>query len=83
MATQTQPRIHAKADDLVPRILVRIMFGLVACVLVIVSFATLTGRPPEATPPDAPVTSTTDSRMGASVADSRGRRTRFARVDRA
>ncbi|MBW4708294.1 pullulanase [Roseobacter sp. YSTF-M11] len=50
MTMQTQPRIHAKPDDLVPRILVRIMFGLVACVLVIVSLATLTGRPLESTP---------------------------------
>ena len=55
MATQTQPRIHAKPEDLVPRILVRAMFGLVALILLIVTIATLTGRPPEATPPDTPV----------------------------
>lgn len=53
--THTPPRIHAKPDDLVPRALVRAMFGLTALVLLIVTFATLTGRPPEATPPDAPV----------------------------
>ena len=55
MSVQTQPRIHAKPDEIVPRILVRAMFGLVALVLVIVSIATLAGRPPDATPPDAPV----------------------------
>ena len=55
MTTHIQPRIHAKPDELVPRMLVRAMFSLVALVLVIVSIATLTGRPPEATPTDAPV----------------------------
>ena len=51
MATHTQPRIHAKQDDLIPRIMVRIMFGLVFTVLVIVSVATLTGRAPDSQPP--------------------------------
>ena len=51
MTTQPQPRIHAKEEDLVPRIMVRIMFGLVFTVLVIVSVATLTGRPVQNTPP--------------------------------
>ncbi|MGC3940261.1 photosynthetic complex assembly protein PuhC [Roseobacter sp. EG26] len=55
MTTQTQPRIHAKPDDLVPRILVRVMFGLVASVLLIVSYATFTGRPLESTPPIADI----------------------------
>lgn len=51
MNTQAQPRIHAKPDDLVPRLMVRAMFTLVALVLVIVSIATLTGRPVQNTPP--------------------------------
>jgi putative photosynthetic complex assembly protein len=51
----TQPRIHAKTEDLVPRILVRSMFGLVFCVLVIVSIATFTGQPPGSQPPVAPI----------------------------
>lgn len=55
MTTRTHPRIHAKPEELVPRILVRVMFGLVACVLVIVSLATLTGRPVQNTPPVAPI----------------------------
>jgi putative photosynthetic complex assembly protein len=55
MITRVQPRIHARPDDLVPRILVRFMFGLVFCVLVIVSLATWTGRPLDSTPPVAPV----------------------------
>lgn len=55
MVTQTRPRIHAQPEDLVPRIFVRIMFGLVAAILAIVSLAVLTDRPLESTPPDAPV----------------------------
>ena len=55
MSMNTQPRIHARPDDLVPRILVRVMFGLVFTVLVIVSIATFTGRPPDSQPPVAPI----------------------------
>ena len=51
MATQTQPRIHAKEEELVPLIMVRIMFGLVFTILVIVSVATFTGREPQNQPP--------------------------------
>ena len=51
----TQPRIHAKQEDLIPRILVRSMFGLVFCVLVIVSIATFTGTPPSSQPPVAAI----------------------------
>ena len=47
MNTQTQPRIHARPEDLVPRIMVRIMFALVLTILVIVTVATLTGRTPD------------------------------------
>ncbi|MEM6888196.1 MAG: photosynthetic complex assembly protein PuhC [Pseudomonadota bacterium] len=52
---QNRPRIHTAAEDLVPRIFVRLMFGLVAVILVLVSFSVLTNRPLESTPPDAPV----------------------------
>ncbi len=55
MTTQTRPRIHAKPEDMVPRALVRVMFGLVASVLVIVSLATWSGRAPDAQPPSAPI----------------------------
>jgi putative photosynthetic complex assembly protein len=51
MTMQTQPRIHAREEELVPRIMVRIMFGLVFTVLVIVSVATFTGREPDSQPP--------------------------------
>ncbi|MEM9636888.1 MAG: photosynthetic complex assembly protein PuhC [Pseudomonadota bacterium] len=54
MSTQT-PRIHAKPEEMIPRIMVRAMFGLVALVLILVSIATLTDRPVQHTPPVAPV----------------------------
>ncbi|MFK7743719.1 MAG: photosynthetic complex assembly protein PuhC [Roseobacter sp.] len=57
MTTQTQPRIHAKDEDLVPRILVRAMFGLVFSILVIVTIATITGRAPTSAPANTPVIS--------------------------
>ena len=44
--TQTAtPRIHATPRDLVPRRMVRAMFGLVALCLVLVSIAVWSGRP--------------------------------------
>lgn len=55
MTTHAQPRIHAKPDELVPRILVRVMFGLVVCVLVIVGIASFTDRPLESSPAVAPL----------------------------
>ncbi len=55
MSMETQPRTYAKEEELVPRILVRSMFGLVFCVLVIVSIATFTGTPPSSQPPVAPI----------------------------
>lgn len=57
MATQTRPRIHAREEEIVPRIVVRIMFGMVLTVLVIVTVATLTGRPVQNTPPEGAVIS--------------------------
>ena len=79
MSTHTQPRIHAKPEEMVPLMLVRVMFGFVACVLVIVSIATWTGRPLEATPPATPiiaeraiVLSTTDASGAARVLDPNG-----------
>jgi putative photosynthetic complex assembly protein len=57
MASNTQPRIHAREEELVPRIMVRIMFGLVLTILVIVTVATLTGRKPTSAPPEGAVLS--------------------------
>ena len=79
MSLNAQPRIHAKPDDLVPRILVKTMFGLIFCILVIVSIATFTGRPPDSQPPATPVIaeraiilSTTDASGAARVLDAHG-----------
>jgi len=55
MAANTHPRIHAKPDELLPRIFVTLMFGLVISITLLVSFAVLTNRPLESTPPAAPV----------------------------
>lgn len=55
--TQPDIRIHAKPDDLVPRVLVRIMFAMVAAVLALVAVARITDRPLESTPPDTPIIS--------------------------
>ncbi|GFE49443.1 hypothetical protein So717_11960 [Roseobacter cerasinus] len=55
MSTQTHPRIHAKPEEMIPRIMVRAMFGLVGLVLILVTLATLTDRPVQHTPPVAPV----------------------------
>jgi putative photosynthetic complex assembly protein len=57
MTMQNPPRIHAKEEELVPRIMVRIMFGLVLTILVIVTVATLTGREPTSRPPEGAVIS--------------------------
>ncbi len=57
MTMNSQPRIHAREEELVPRIMVRIMFGLVLTVLIIVSVATFTGREPSSQPPEAAVIS--------------------------
>jgi len=50
------PRIHANRDELIPRLMLRAMFGLVLAVLVIVTLAVVTGRAPTSTPPESPVT---------------------------
>lgn len=56
MEQVSHPRIHAPEKDLVPRILVRAMFGLVLLCLVIVSFAVWSGRPITSTPPKGEIT---------------------------
>lgn len=48
-------KIHAKPDDLVPRFMVVAMFGLVAAILLMVSLATLSGKPMESTPTASPI----------------------------
>ncbi|WP_415922631.1 photosynthetic complex assembly protein PuhC [Tateyamaria sp. SN6-1] len=53
--TQTQARIHASENELVPRVLVRAMVALVLVILSLVTVARLTDRPLESTPPDTAI----------------------------
>ncbi len=50
-----RPRIHAPEKDLVPVILVRSMFSLVALCLMMVSISVWIGRPTVSKPPESPV----------------------------
>lgn len=50
-------RIHARPDDLIPRVLVRIMFGMVFVILALVTIARITDRPLEALPSTAQIIS--------------------------
>ena len=51
----TQARIHARPDELVPRVLVRAMVALVLVILSLVTVARLTDRPLESTPPQTEI----------------------------
>jgi putative photosynthetic complex assembly protein len=57
MSTHRQPRIHAKPEDLVPRIMVRGMFAMIAAILAIVAYASYTDRPLQSAPPVAAIIS--------------------------
>jgi putative photosynthetic complex assembly protein len=57
MSTHHQPRIHAKPEDLVPRIMVRGMFAMIAAILAIVAYASYTDRPLQSAPPVAAIIS--------------------------
>ncbi|MBY5935469.1 pullulanase [Tateyamaria omphalii] len=50
MSDAHSPRIHAKEDELVPRVLIRAVLALLLIVLSLVTIATLTDRPLESTP---------------------------------
>lgn len=41
---------HARADEMIPKVMLRLMFALVLSVLALVTVATLSGRPLESTP---------------------------------
>lgn len=41
---------HARADEMIPTVMLRLMFALVLAVLALVTVATLSGRPLESTP---------------------------------
>ncbi|MFK7877456.1 MAG: photosynthetic complex assembly protein PuhC [Paracoccaceae bacterium] len=55
MSQSRAHQIHARADELVPTILLRLVFALVLAVLALVTVAKLSGRPLEAMPPVAEV----------------------------
>ncbi len=57
MSDATTTRIHAKPEELAPRLLVRLMFAMVLAVLALVTIARMTDRPLEATPSHAPIIS--------------------------
>lgn len=46
---------HARADELIPTVLLRLMFALVLSILALVTVATMTGRPLESTPADTAI----------------------------
>jgi putative photosynthetic complex assembly protein len=48
-------RVHATPEELVPRVLVRIMFALVLACVGLVTIATLSDRPLESTPADTAI----------------------------
>ncbi|CAN0099764.1 unnamed protein product, partial [Chrysoparadoxa australica] len=50
MSDVSQTRIHAKEDELVPRILVRAVMALILAILALVTIASVTDRPLESTP---------------------------------
>ena len=49
------PRIRAKEEELVPRILIRAVLALLLIILSLVTIATLTDRPLESTPANTPI----------------------------
>jgi putative photosynthetic complex assembly protein len=54
--TDIQPPTHAEDRDLVPRVMVRAMFALVLTVLLLVTWARVTGQPVTYTPPKGAIT---------------------------
>jgi putative photosynthetic complex assembly protein len=54
--TARPPRTYTPEERVIPLMMVRAMFGLVICVLAIVTVAVLSGRPVTSTPPESPVT---------------------------
>jgi putative photosynthetic complex assembly protein len=50
MAQVQHSQIHAKADEVIPTVLLRLVFALVLSVLALVTVAKLSGRPLEAVP---------------------------------
>lgn len=57
MSDASQARIHAKEDELVPRILIRAVIAMLLSILALVTIATVTDRPLESTPTDGAILS--------------------------
>ncbi len=57
MAHSSHARIHAKEDELVPKVLVRAVMALLLSILALVTIATLTDRPLESTPAESAILS--------------------------
>ena len=55
MTTQTNPRMRAPEEELVPKFMQRLLVALVVAVLALVTIARLTDRPVTSTPADTPV----------------------------
>ena len=55
MSNSRATQLHSKADELIPTVLLRLVFALVLAVLALVTVAKLSGRPLEATPPVAEI----------------------------
>ncbi|WP_299629022.1 photosynthetic complex assembly protein PuhC [uncultured Tateyamaria sp.] len=53
--TSSPARIHAKEDELVPRILVRAVMALILAILALVTIASVTDRPLESAPADGKI----------------------------
>lgn len=57
MSDASPARIHAKEDELVPRILVRAVMALILAILALVTIASVTDRPLESTPANGAILS--------------------------
>jgi len=59
MSNQATARIYAEEDKMLPRVLIRGVLCLIVATLAIATFASVTDRPLEATPPVSPVVAET------------------------
>ncbi|MFD1342164.1 photosynthetic complex assembly protein PuhC [Litorisediminicola beolgyonensis] len=57
MSRTAAPRIRTSGDELVPVVMVRLVFAMILLSLAITGFAVWSGRPLEATPPESAVVS--------------------------
>ena len=55
MNTQAAPRVYSEEDKMLPRVLIRGVLALICTTLAIATFARVTDRPLESTPPVSPI----------------------------